>query len=154
ARDDDWSEGCNPALIPETGYEHRGGSLAHGISGQGSQRPGLTVDAVRSQASGGRADGEDQLALRVQTEGAGDRFGGHLPDRSQTPGGVVYGETRDAVVSAVADIEELSRRREMNLGAGVPRGKPVGQGRDRLHGGEVAGRAVQAIAGDAAALLV
>jgi hypothetical protein len=24
------------------------------------------------------------LASRVQTEGAGDRFGGHLPDRSQT----------------------------------------------------------------------
>jgi hypothetical protein len=77
-----------------------------------------------------------------------------LPDRSQTPGGVVDGETRDAVVSAVAHIDELSGRRRMNLGAGVPRGEPVGQGRDRMDGGEVAGRTIQAIAGDAAALLV
>ena len=80
-------------LVPETGYEHRGGPLAHGISGQGSERPDMTIDTVRSQASGGRAGGQDKLALRVQTEGAGDRFGGHLPDRSQTPRGLVYSKS-------------------------------------------------------------
>ena len=36
---------CAP-LLPETGYEHRGRPLAHGISGQGSERPGLTIDTV------------------------------------------------------------------------------------------------------------
>jgi hypothetical protein len=69
------------------------------------------------------------------------------------PGGV-DGEPGDAVVAAIGQIEELPRRRQVDLGAGVPCGEPGGQARDGLHGREGTGRTVEPIARDAAALLV
>ena len=57
-------------------------------------------------------------------------------------------------MAAVADIQELRRRGQMDLRAGIPAGKPVRQGADPLHGRQRAGRRVQAIDADAAPLLV
>ena len=70
------------------------------------------------------------------------------------PGGGVYSEPRNAVMPTVGHVEEFPRSREVYLGAGVPRGVPVGQGRDRLYRRQGAGRIVQMIGSDAAALLV
>src|SRR6516164_10708885 len=93
------------------------------------------------------------MARRVQAKGAGDRLGRGMPGRRQSSGSV-DGEPGDAVVAAVADIEVSPRRCQMDLRAGVPSGEPARQARDRLHGGEGAGRSVQTIAGDGAALLI
>jgi hypothetical protein len=123
---------------------------------QGRQRACLIFDAVRSQTARFRAGGENETARRVQTEVAGDRFGRYVPDRGQPPGGV-NGKSRDAVVASIGHIQEFRRRDgryEMNLGAGVTRGVPVRQGRDRLHSGEAARCGVQTIAGDTTALFV
>ena len=79
---------------------------------------------------------------------------GVMAERRQTAGGGIDGEPGDAVVAAVADIEEAPRRRQMDLRAGIPLRVPGGQGADRLHGREGARRTVEAIGGDAAALLV
>src|SRR2546427_4922996 len=94
------------------------------------------------------------MTLRVHTEGTGDRFGRHVPQGRQLSGGGVDSEPRQAVVAAVAHIQELPRRREVNLGAGVPGGEPVGQGGERLDSGEGARRRVQTIGRDTAPLLV
>jgi hypothetical protein len=117
-------------LVTKPCCQHRRWPLAHGIDRQGRQRARLTVDAVRSQPAGRRPGGEDEIARRVETEGTGDRFGRDVPDARQMPGDGVDGEPRDAVVAAVGHIQELPRSREVNLGAGVPGGVPVRQGRD------------------------
>src|SRR5215510_14352922 len=94
------------------------------------------------------------MALRVEAKGAGDRFGRHLPESRQPPGGAVDGEARDAVVAAVRRVQEFPRWRDLNLGAGVPFRVPCGQGGDRLQSRQRSRRRVEAIAGDTAALLV
>src|SRR3954452_3461198 len=76
-----------------------------------------------------------------------------MPEGCQMPG-AVDSEPGDAVVAAIGHIEELPRRRQVNLGAGVPCGEPRGQARDGLHGREGAGCTVETIARHAAALLV
>ena len=92
--------------------------------------------------------------VRVQTKGAGDCFGRHVPQGRQPSGGGVDGEPRQAVVAAVAHIQELPRRREVNLGARVPGGVSVGQGRERVESGEGARRRVQTIGRHTAPVLV
>src|SRR5262245_63695316 len=94
------------------------------------------------------------MALRVEAKGAGDRFGRHLPEGRQPPGGAVDGEARDAVVAAVRRVQEFPRWRDLNLGAGVPLRVPCWQGGDRLQSRQRSRRRVEAIAGDTAALLV
>jgi hypothetical protein len=73
-----------------------------------------------------------------------------VPQGCQLPGGGVDGEPRQAVVAAVAHIQELPRRREVNLGAGVPGGEPLRQGGERLARGEGTRRRVQTISRDTA----
>ena len=68
--------------------------------------------------------------------------------------GAVDSEPGDAVVAAIGHIEKLSRRRQVNLGAGVPFGESGGQACDGLHRRKGAGGTVEAIARHAAALLV
>ena len=112
------------------------------------------MDTIRRQPTRRRTGGKDELARRVQTKGTRDRFGRHVPQGRQLPGGGVDGEPRQAVVAAVAHIQELPRRRKVNLGAGVPGGEPLGQGGERLDSGEGARRRVQTIGRDTAPLLV
>ena len=109
-----------PLLASKTCYQHPHGPLAHVIRPQGSEFTRITIDPVRGQTVRGRAGGEEEMALRVEAEGAGDRFGRHVPDGRQPPGGAVDGEARDAVVAAVRRVQELPRGRDLNLGAGVP----------------------------------
>jgi hypothetical protein len=94
------------------------------------------------------------MARGVDSERCRDGFGRYMPDRRQLPTIGTDGEPGDAVVPPVADIEELSRRREVDLRTRVAHGLPGGQRCDRLHRRESACRPVQAIAGYAAALLV
>src|SRR5439155_633327 len=74
--------------------------------------------------------------------------------RRQAPGRWVDGEPGDAVVAAVADIEEPARRRQMDLRTGVAHGHTLGQRADRSHDGEGAGGAIDAVGRHAASLLV
>jgi len=69
-------------------------------------------------------------------------------------GGGVHGESGDAVMAAIADVKEFPRGRQVDLGAGIPCGVPVGQGAGRLHARERTRRTVEAIEADAAALLI
>src|SRR5580704_7566532 len=79
---------CCARLIAEAGRQHRRGSLPHGIGSQWRQRTRLVIDAVRCQSARCRAGGEEETAGGVEPEGAGDRFGGHMPDGGQMPGAV------------------------------------------------------------------
>jgi len=88
-------------LATQTCHQHPHGPLAYGIRLQGGERTRLAVDAIRSETARLRAGGEEESALGVQAEGAGYRFGRHVPYGRQTPGGGVYGEARDAVVASV-----------------------------------------------------
>lgn len=115
-------------LVAKTGYQHPHGPLAHGVSLQGYQLSRLAVDAVGSETARGRAGGEDEMTLRVQTEGTGYRLGRHVRDGRQPPGGGVDGEARDTVVTPVGNLQEFPRRRDLNLGAGGPAGVTLGQG--------------------------
>src|SRR5262244_4106719 len=135
-------------------YQDPHGSLAYGIGLQGRERPGLAVDPVRGQAVRLRTGGEQELALRVQAEGAGPGFGGDVPDGRQPTGGGVYGEARDAVVAAVGRVQECPGGRHLNLGAGVAFLITGGQGGDSLEGAQGAGGGVEVVPGDARALLV
>src|SRR5215471_8386655 len=90
-----------PTLASQTCYQHPHGPLTHVIRPQERERTRLTIDPVRSQTVRRRAGGEEEMALRVEAEGAGDRFGRHVPEGRQPPGGAVDGEARDAVVAAV-----------------------------------------------------
>src|ERR1700704_362822 len=94
------------------------------------------------------------MARRIESKGAGDCLGRYPPGWRQAPGRGIYGKPGDAVVSAVADIEEFPRSGEMDLRAGVGFAVPVGQRRDGLRGREGAGRRVEPVGRDAAALLV
>ena len=94
------------------------------------------------------------MAVGVQTKGTRDRFGATCPRAVNCPVAASTANPAMLLWPRLAHIQESPRRREVNLGAGVPRGEPVGQGRERLHRGEGAGRRVQTIGRDTAALLV
>src|SRR5207237_387717 len=64
------------------------------------------------------------------------------------------GEGRDAVVSAVGDVEELPRWMDPNLGTGVGAREVLWEGADRLQRTERAAPGVEGVGGHAAALLV
>src|SRR5438128_5040701 len=142
-----------PTLASQTCYQHPHGPLAHVIRPQGSERTRITTDPVRGQTVRRRASGEEEMTLRVEAEGAGDRFGSHVPEGRQPPGGAVDGEARDAVVAAVRSVQELPRGRDVNLRAGVPFSVAGGQRRYSLKSRQGARRRVEAIASDTAALL-
>src|SRR5829696_8364189 len=91
---------------------------------------------------------------RVEAERARDRFGRRVSGRLELAGGGVDGETGDAVVPAVADIEEFRRRGQVYLRAGVAFRIAVGQAPHALHEGERPGSGVQAIDADTTALLL
>ena len=148
------STDLRPSLASKTCHQHPHGPLAHGIRLQGRERTRITIDLVRGQTVRRRASGEEEMALRVEAEGAGDRFSRHVPNGRQPPGGAVDGEARDAVVAAVRSVQELPRGRDLNLGAGVPVGVPCWQGSDRLKRRQRSRRSVETVAGDTAALLV
>src|SRR5437016_10435063 len=77
-----------------------------------------------------------------------------MPGRREAPRRRVDGEPRDAVVPAVAHVEEPCRWREINLRAGIAHGHTGGQGGNRFHGGERARGAIEAVRRHAAPLLV
>src|SRR3989454_12198099 len=95
-----------PTLASQTCHQHPHGPLAHVIRPQGSEFTRITIDPVRGQTVRRRAGGEEEMALRVEAEGAGYRFGRHVPDGRQPPGGDVYCEARDAVVASVWRVQE------------------------------------------------
>src|SRR5262249_4680242 len=130
------------------------GPLAHGIRLQGCESTSIAVDPVRCQAVRLRTGGEQEMALRVQAEGAGPRFSGDVPDGRQPTGGGVDGEARDAVVAAVGRVQEFPGGRHLNLGAGVAFLITGGQGGDGLEGAQGAVSGVEVVPSDARALLV
>src|SRR5499433_3033885 len=97
----------SPRLASQMRHQDPHGPLTHGIRLQGRERTGLAVDPVRGQAVRLRTGGEQEMALRVQAEGAGPGFGGDVSDGRQPTGGI-DGEARDAVVAAVGCVQELS----------------------------------------------
>ncbi len=119
-------------LTSKTCYQHPPGPLAHGICLQGGKLTRIAVNTVRGEAARRRAGGEDEFAIRVEAEGVGYSLGRHLSDCRQAPVGCVYGEARDAVVAPIGNIQEFPRRGDLNLGAGVPSGVAVGEGRYSL----------------------
>src|SRR5215475_14352041 len=109
----------SPRLAAKMRHQDPHGPLSHRIRLQGRERPGLAVDPVRGQAVRLRTGSEQEMARRVQAEGAGPRFGSDLPEGRQPTGGGIDGEACDAVVAAVGRVQELPRGRHLNLGAGV-----------------------------------
>ena len=101
----------SPRLASKRRHQDPHGPLAHGIRLHGRERTGLAVDPVRGQAVRLRPGGEQEMALRVQAEGAGPGFGGDVPEGRQPTGGGVDGEARDAVVASVGRVQELPRGR-------------------------------------------
>jgi len=69
-----------PRLASKTCHQHPHGSLTHGIRLQGRERTRLTIGWVRCQTVRLRASSEEEMALRVEAEGAGYRLGRHVPD--------------------------------------------------------------------------
>ena len=110
------------------------------------------VDAVGSELAGGGTGGEDELTGGVQAESAGDGLGGGVAHRSQAALGI-DGETGDAVVAPVGDVEKISGRGELDLGTGIAEVYAFGQGGDGLHCGEGSGVG-DLVGGYAGALLV
>src|SRR5947199_4247313 len=108
-----------PRLVSKMRHQDPHGPLAHGIRLQGRESTGLAVDPVRCQSVRLRTGGEQEMALRVQAEGAGPRFGGDVSDGRQPTGGGVDGEARDAVVPSVGSVQEVPGGSNLNLGAGV-----------------------------------
>src|ERR1700733_6877019 len=66
-------------LRAEACRQDRRGPLADGLCRQGRQRAGLAIDAVRRQAAGCGADGEDKTALGIEAERARNGLGRDLP---------------------------------------------------------------------------
>src|SRR5207237_7725383 len=126
----------------------------HGIRLQGRESTGIAVDPVRGQSVRLRTGGEQEMALRVQAEGAGPSFGCYVPDGRQPTGGGVYCEARDAVVPSVGRVQEFPGGSNLNLGAGVAFLVTGGQGGDGLEGAQGAVGGVEVVSGDTRALLV
>jgi hypothetical protein len=59
-------------LTTKTCYQHPHGPVAYGISLQGGELTRIAVDSIRSEPARLRAGGEEEFALRVEAEGAGD----------------------------------------------------------------------------------
>ena len=116
-----------PNLAYKIRHQHVTGPLAHGISLQGRELTRIAVDSVRGETARLRAGREEKFALGVQAEGTGYSFGRHPSDGRQLPGSGVHGEGRDAVVASVGSVQEFPRRRDLDLGAGVPFGVPSGR---------------------------
>ena len=128
---------CAGLLTGQAGCQDRRRAPAYLVRRKRGQGAGLGVDPVGGKLAGRRAGGEQIIPARVKAERARDRFGRGMPERFQMPGRRVDGEPGDAVMAAVADIQELRRRGQMDLRAGIAAGKPVRQGTDPLHGDRV-----------------
>src|SRR5437016_8865171 len=77
-----------------------------------------------------------------------------MPGRREAPRRRVDGEPGDAVVPAVAHVEEPCRWREIDLRTGIAHGHTRGQGGSRFDDGERARGAIDAVGRHAASLLV
>src|SRR5207237_8862375 len=115
------------------------------VAGWRGPHAAVPLSAAGRRGAGRRAGAEQEPPGRVETESAGNRFGRYVSDRRQMTGGGVDGEPGDAVMAAIADVEEFPRGCQVDLGAGIPCGVPVGQGTDGLHDRERARRSVEAI---------
>jgi hypothetical protein len=67
----------------------------------------------------------DELPLRVQAEGAGDRLGRDLANDRQPPIGG-HRKAGNAIVPPIGHVEKMPRRGELNLRARVPLGGTPG----------------------------
>src|SRR5262249_17879557 len=91
---------------------------------------------------------------RIETKGGGDRLGRSVPGRRQASRRAIDREAGDAVVAAVADVEEPTGRREVDLRTGIAHGDSIWQRSSRLHGGQRPRGAIDAVGRDATPLLV
>ena len=103
------------------------GAVTHVVHLSGFQVAVVGVDPVARQAARFQSSGVKERPGRVEAECPGNWLGGRLSQRSQAPIRGIQGETGDAVVPPVGRVEELPRRRDLDLGAGIVPGVSIRQ---------------------------